>query len=92
MSDWLTFVLLGLAAYRLQRFITLDTIPGAWIRGRFAEGSKPHEFVSCPHCAGSWITLAVFAVAAQFASIVWPAVQALAAAALVGLASEWETR
>lgn len=92
MTGWALFFALSAASYRLQRLITRDTVPGAWIRDRFTEDSKPREFFECPWCLGTDLTLVVFAVAAQFTSIPWPAVQALAAAALIGLAAEWESR
>lgn len=97
MTGWSLFLLLAGSSYRLQRLVTRDTVPGSWIRSRFTEDSKPHEFFSCPWCFGTDLTLVVFAVAARQAKrrgtpMQWPAVQALAAAALVGLAGEWETR
>lgn len=88
------WVLLTLAAFRLQHFVTVDDVPGEWIRGpverRFGADSKMAELLTCPWCFGSWVTFAVFGVAAQFVSIPQPLVQAFAAAAVVGYAGSKE--
>lgn len=69
--DWYTLALLSLAAYRVFRLLSEDTIldgPRAWVLGYsgWKEGqplpnsyrTKAAEFVSCPHCLGFWCSLA----------------------------------
>lgn len=78
--DWWVFLLLALAAFRVFRLISEDTIldrPRAWLLGYgdWQEGQqlpksyrvKWGEWVTCPWCAGFWVSLAWWG-----AWIVWP--------------------
>ena len=72
--DWWTLLLLGLAAYRLFRLISEDTImdiPRAWLVAlpfnwkpgqRIPGGYRQRlaEFLVCPWCLGFWISLALW--------------------------------
>lgn len=66
MSDWLVFIVLSLAAFRLQRIITTDQWPPSdWfrekVRSRTGDDSSWTTLVTCPWCFGFWISLAVMA-------------------------------
>lgn len=68
---WWEFFLLALAAFRVWRLLAEDTIldrPRAWLLGLppdWQEGQRVPEsyreelgkFITCPWCAGFWITL-----------------------------------
>lgn len=61
------FVLLALSAYRLTRLLVSDSWPPvAWFRDkveyRMGPDSAWYELVTCPWCAGTYITFAVFAI------------------------------
>lgn len=63
--DWWEFLLMALAAYRTFRLIAWDTIadrPRAWVLGRVKKRGRDanywYLFVTCPFCAGFWISLA----------------------------------
>lgn len=61
------FVLLTLASYRLTRLLTTDAWPPVeWFRDyierRFGPDSSWFTLVTCPWCAGVYITFAVYAV------------------------------
>ena len=99
--NWYVLALLTFAAFRVYRLISEDTIldrPRAWILGYrgWKEGEKlPDtyrvkwgEFVTCPWCAGFWVSLAFWG-----AWQVWPhgttvVAVPLAVSALVGLVAK----
>lgn len=61
---WWGFTLLALAAFRVWRLIAADTILDGprerLLRAgdrRTTRGKKLEEFLTCPWCAGFWITL-----------------------------------
>lgn len=97
MPDALTFVILALAAYRLQRIVTKDDWPPSeWFRNkvgtRFGYHSSWFTFVTCPWCFGFWVS-AVVALEYQFLRVVPLWVYVLfAGAAVTGLIGEWESR
>lgn len=81
-------VVMALAAYRLWHLVAEDTIierPRAWLVKRSA---KLSDFITCPWCAGFWISCGVVAVTAQLVSVPLPALQAAAVSGLVGLIAE----
>ena len=61
---WWQFVLLAAAAYRIFRLLAFDTITERWRErllekiDREADDPKWRTFVTCPWCAGFWITVA----------------------------------
>ena len=63
MPLWLAFILMVLAAYRLTRLATYDSIvdrPRSWL---YAKGPEwVGEMVGCPFCIGFWISAAVVGV------------------------------
>lgn len=74
------FVLLVLAAYRLTRLVTRDSI---WegtrdrLGARLVDqgsglGAKVAELITCPYCAGVWVSALVVAFAAANNLIVLP--------------------
>jgi len=86
--DWYALLLLAFAAFRVYRLIAEDTIldrPRAWILGLsgWQEGkptpkgykAKWGEFITCPWCAGFWISLLWWLAWTQ-----WPHVTLVAAA------------
>lgn len=80
------FALMALAAYRAWRLLALDTIldrPREALLERM--GDKTADFISCPWCAGAWLSAGVLAVTAQFTSVPLPFLQWAAVSALVGL-------
>lgn len=99
MPEWFTPWLLALdalAAYRLTRLITRDSLPGlAHLRDAALDrwqGSAWAELIECPWCVGFWIACAVLAIHA-LAPGLWPwAAAALALSAVTGLLSEWVDR
>lgn len=81
-------IVVALAAYRIWRLVGVDTVfrrPREWVTGKWGQDSWATELVTCPWCAGSWITFAVTAVAAQVVTVRIPVLFALAAATVVGL-------
>jgi len=62
---WWEFALLGLAAYRTFRLLAWDVVadrPRGWVLDRIGgpgstRGSYWGDFVTCPYCAGFWISL-----------------------------------
>lgn len=101
---WWALVLLALAAFRIFRLVGEDTILdgprsrllrlGNWQEGQpvpSAYRAKWAEFITCPWCAGFWITLAWWG-----AWQVWPhgslvVAAPLAISALVGLVARLDT-
>lgn len=66
--DWWGFVLLGLASYRIWRFIGVDTVTEPfrdWITkvDEYHAGrpqnyrQKLDEMITCPWCLGGWVTI-----------------------------------
>jgi hypothetical protein len=57
------FVLVVLAATRATRLVTADTIADG-VRDRITDGRQWwSDLLSCPYCAGWWLSLATYAVA-----------------------------
>lgn len=61
-----TFVILALAAFRLQRILTRDDWPPSerfrdWVKERTGEDSAWTDYVHCQWCAGFHVSLAVMA-------------------------------
>lgn len=99
--DWWQTALLALAAFRIFRLLGEDTIldrPRAWALrlGNWQEGQrvpasyreKWGTFITCPWCAGFWISLAWWG-----AWLVWPhgtlvAATPFAISAVVGLVAK----
>lgn len=101
--SWYIFVLLTLAAFRIYRLLAKDTIldgPRSWllrIPRNWREGQKLPDgyrdklgtFLTCPWCAGFWIsgaTLAAYCIVADWFQwfgflIVWLAMSSLVALA-----------
>lgn len=94
------FGVITLAAYRLQRLVTTDDWPPSErfreiVAERFGPESAWYDLVTCPWCIGSWITFVTYAVARVLGRRRSPyppaSLEALAAAALVGLIAQWES-
>lgn len=96
MSDVFTFAVLALATFRLQHFVTVDNVPGAYIRNpverRFGNDSKLAELVHCPWCVSVYVGVVVFVEHYGFGFVPLVAYGALAAMAVSGLLGEWESR
>ncbi len=71
--NWYALALLALAAYRLWRLLALDTILDRWRNLLIGSGhaddvrARWYEFVTCPYCAGAWITVGWW-----LAWVAWP--------------------
>lgn len=66
--NWWETLLLLAAAYRFWRLLSFDTIterPRTWVLERIADNKKRDDywgiFLTCPWCAGAWITAAALA-------------------------------
>lgn len=83
------FVVVSLAAYRITRLVTTDTIFSP-VRDRLLNrwgNSYATEGFTCPFCMGAWISFALVGSLAQIRSIPLPALYALAVSAVVGIVS-----
>ena len=58
---WLAFVIITLAAARVTRLVTTDSITEP-LRERLTRWPLAYELVTCPWCIGFWISLAWVAV------------------------------
>lgn len=91
--DWLSLVLLTLAAFRAWRVIGIDVIadrPRDWlVKANTPEYKESlDDFLACPWCAGFWISgivLAVWCLVAGWIGLVGFVVSWLAISAGVGL-------
>lgn len=84
MSDWLLFVLLTLAVYRLAQLLVYDDGPfdlifkfrdwiGAYDRNEAGEAQSHFgKFFSCVYCVGFWLALpAAFVISVSTSSLIW---------------------
>lgn len=64
MADWLVFILLSLAAFRVTRFVIKDFLFADfrdWVWAKFPpDSTKTGYFLTCPWCIGFWVSLALF--------------------------------
>lgn len=96
MKAW-EFVVLALAAYRLHRIVTKDDWPPSeWFRdrieSRFGVSSSWFTLVTCSWCFGLWTVAVVFAEHRYLHVVPFWVYALLAAATVVGLVGEWESR
>lgn len=85
MSDALLLLVMTLAAFRVWRLIGEDTIldrPRDWVIER---SEKLSDFITCPWCAGFWISGVTVAVTDYFTSVPLPGLMVAAVSAGVGL-------
>lgn len=90
---FLTWFFLTLTSFRLTRFITTDDLTEPFrnlVDRRFGPNSNWAILVSCGWCAGTYITVAVFTIAASLMSVPLPALQMLSTMSVVGLLSNWD--
>jgi hypothetical protein len=86
----------GLAAYRLTRLVTVDTLPVAVaVRERLTRWSRRSghtavaELVECPWCIGFWVALGVV-VLRRMSDRTWPsAARTLAVSTIVGIVAAY---
>lgn len=90
----MTFLLMCLASYRVWRLIGLDDVtrrPRNWLLDRLEFGAEDRDatvfaqFITCPWCAGFWVSCAVVGVTAQVTNVPMPVLQAAAVSCVVGL-------
>jgi hypothetical protein len=89
MSQPLQFILMVLAAYRVWHLGALDTIldaPRTWLE---EHSVKLSDFITCPWCAGFWISIATVLVVDAFSSVELPVLQMIAVSGAVGLLESW---
>lgn len=85
------FILLTLAAFRIQRFVTTDEFPPSiWFRKQTEWNAHLEKHFQCSWCFGSIATWIIFAIAAQSLNIPLPALQAVAASSLVGYLGSYD--
>lgn len=88
MSEWTftTFVVAGLAAFRLWVLLSSDSILSP-IRDRLP--LKTVEFLTCPWCCGFWVSVGVFLTVEVWGDGAWvqTGLVVLALSAVVGLAA-----
>jgi len=86
-----------LTAFRLTRLWTRDSLPPLpWLR-QTVQTRWGHrawtELMTCPHCAGVWISAAVLAIASSPWGTAWLWLAApLAVSAVVGLLASYEEK
>lgn len=83
--DWWGFLLLALAAFRIFRLVAEDTILDRPRERLIRWMPKGEEFVTCPHCAGFWITVGWWACWQAWPHWTVVAAVPLALSAVVGL-------
>lgn len=90
MNPLTALVLIGLASYRVWRLVAIDTFPPVKaVRVRVVRWPWATELVTCPWCAGTWITAAVtWATWAWTNGFAAPVLVGAAAATVVGLVAQ----
>lgn len=86
----MTTVLIGLAAYRLWRLFSVDSIseaPRDWVLARSPAWVR--ELIECAWCSGSWWAFGLTWATDAVVGIETPVLVGLAAAVIVGAISEW---
>jgi hypothetical protein len=92
-TPWLTFVLVSLAAYRVNHLVATDRIADpvrAWWYDRFDPGtSRPGRLAvsltTCPWCLGVWTAGGVVLIVDAVYGMAAPVLVWAAAAAVVGV-------
>jgi hypothetical protein len=95
MSDALLLVAMSLFAWRVWRFVAEDTfapvrVPRESFIRRVGEDHWSVELLTCPWCAGGWISFATVAAVWAVRPLPLPALWFGAVSALVGLVAKWE--
>lgn len=96
MPDALTFAVLALASFRLQRIVTTDDWPPSeWFRDRVGirtgEDSGWFTLATCAWCFGLWISAAVMAEHHYLSIVPMWVYGIFAVSAIVGLLAEWSS-
>lgn len=79
------FVLMVLTVYRVYRLVGLDTITEP-LRRRVKPDGRLGDFLTCPWCAGFWISAAVVLVIDHwYVALPLPALWVLGVSCVVGL-------
>ena len=88
--DIFTYLILVLAAYRVTRLITTDTILEGfrnWVWSRQDPGTKIGYLISCNWCTGFWVSLAFILGYLLVPNATFVVSLVLSTSALVGLIS-----
>jgi hypothetical protein len=88
--DLLTYVILVLAAYRVTRLITTDTIAEGfrnWVWSRQDPGTKIGYLISCNWCTGFWVSLVFVFGYLLVPNVTFVVSLVLSTSALVGIIS-----
>lgn len=91
----LNFVVFALAAFRLTRIITTDTVADnfrQWVWSKYDPSTKIGYLITCNWCTGFWVSLLVVAGASVLPQLTFVVSLVLAISALVGLLSAWAER
>lgn len=91
------FLLLTLASFRLTRLITTDDLPVTetfrdYVEQRTGKDSGWTTLITCPWCAGVYITFAVFAIDHYLWQPPLWLLGFVAASAIVGYLGTWDER
>lgn len=84
------FIVIALAVFFITYVWTRSALPPVKhlreaVLDRFGEGSSPAYLVTCPWCAGFWISVVVTAITAWTVGIPMPALIAPAAVGVTGV-------
>lgn len=95
MTNFALLFLASLFAFRVWRFIGLDTfalvrVPRDWFIAKVGEDHWSVELITCPWCAGAWISFATVAAVWAIRPLPLPALWFGAVSALVGLVAKYE--
>lgn len=89
MNPAIATALIALGAYRLWRFLAVDTFPPVKaVRVRVIRRPWAAEFLTCPWCAGCWVTAAVTWATWAVVGFAAPGLVGLAAATIVGVLAQ----
>jgi hypothetical protein len=90
--NFITLVILSLAAFRLTRFVTTDTIfnrQRSFIWRKFPpESTKLGYLITCPWCIGVWLSSLVYLSYIIFPEQTIAVCSVLCISAIVGLVSD----
>lgn len=95
MSDALLLAMCALFAFRVWRFLAVDTFPPMkaareWFDGKLGTEHWAVELLDCPWCSGSWVAFATVGAVWAVKPLPLPALWFGATAALVGLVAKYE--
>jgi hypothetical protein len=91
----LDLIVFALAAFRLTRIITTDTIADnfrQWLWSKYDPSTKLGYLITCNWCTGFWVSVLIVLGALVLPQLTFVVSLVLAISALVGLLSAWAER